>query len=110
MTSWTLHHVSEFSKFPKPKSSLDILIVGDYLVCAFSNSYPHFMSCFACINSDIVKIVSTAVRSGTAGEFSVAGTAGIVTVVSWYGPSKMFSSRESPFDLVSMYLKKRDCY
>ncbi|GKB09792.1 RNA-directed DNA polymerase, eukaryota, reverse transcriptase zinc-binding domain protein [Tanacetum coccineum] len=31
----------------------------------------------------IVKIVSTAVRFGTAGEFSVACTAGIVTVVSW---------------------------
>nr|GFA80785.1 hypothetical protein [Tanacetum cinerariifolium] len=38
---------------------------------------------------DVVKIVSTAVCSGTAREFFVAVTAGIVTVVGWYGPSKM---------------------
>nr|GEW03517.1 retrovirus-related Pol polyprotein from transposon TNT 1-94 [Tanacetum cinerariifolium] len=57
---------------------------------------------------DIVKIVSTSVRSGTAEEFSVAGTAGIVIVVGWYGPSKMHFLKASPFGLVSMYLKKRD--
>ncbi|GJS46990.1 putative reverse transcriptase domain-containing protein [Tanacetum coccineum] len=66
------------------------------------------MSCLACINRDIVKIVSAAVRSGTAGEFYVAGTARIVTVVGWYGPSKMHFLRASPFGLVSMYLKKPD--
>ncbi|GJT38365.1 hypothetical protein Tco_0938230 [Tanacetum coccineum] len=47
----------------------------------------------------IVKIVSTAVHFGTAGEFSVACTAGIVTVVGWYGPSKMHFLKASPFDL-----------
>ncbi|GKC21549.1 hypothetical protein Tco_1023699, partial [Tanacetum coccineum] len=57
---------------------------------------------------DIVKIISTAVRSGTAREFSVAGTTGIVTVVGWYGPFKMHFLKESPFGLVSMYLKKHD--
>ncbi|GJX80962.1 hypothetical protein Tco_0329111 [Tanacetum coccineum] len=57
---------------------------------------------------DIVKIVSTVVRFGTSREFSVAGTTGIVTVVGWYGPSKMHFRKASPFGLVSMYLKKRD--
>ncbi|GKA50691.1 hypothetical protein Tco_0743764 [Tanacetum coccineum] len=60
------------------------------------------------MRGDIVKIVSTVVRSGTSGEFSVAGTARIVTVVGWYGPSKMHFLKASPFGLVSMYLKKRD--
>nr|GEU75811.1 copia protein [Tanacetum cinerariifolium] len=55
---------------------------------------------------DIVKIVSTAIRSETAREFSVAGTAGIVMVVGWYGPSKMHFFKALPFGLVSMYLKK----
>nr|GEZ89277.1 hypothetical protein [Tanacetum cinerariifolium] len=59
---------------------------------------------------DIVKIVSTVVRSRHAGESVVAGTAGIVTVVGWYGPSKMHFLKASPFDLMSMYLKKRDCH
>ncbi|GJY70630.1 retrotransposon protein, putative, ty1-copia subclass [Tanacetum coccineum] len=36
------------------------------------------------------------------------GTTGIVTVVGWYGPSKMHFLKASPFGLVSMYLKKRD--
>ncbi|GKF50241.1 hypothetical protein Tco_0146708, partial [Tanacetum coccineum] len=52
---------------------------------------------------DIVKIVSIVVRSGTAREFSVAGTTGIVTVVGWYRPSKMHFLKASPFGLVSMY-------
>ncbi|GKA82767.1 hypothetical protein Tco_0789515 [Tanacetum coccineum] len=68
------------------------------------------MSCLASINRDIVKIVSTVVRSKTAGESAVAGTAGIVTVVGWYGPSKMHFLKASLFGLVSMYLKKRDCH
>ncbi|GJW96212.1 hypothetical protein Tco_0178020 [Tanacetum coccineum] len=38
---------------------------------------------------DIVETVSTVVRSGTSVEFFVVGTAGIVIVVGWYGPSKM---------------------
>ncbi|GJU01680.1 hypothetical protein Tco_1112018 [Tanacetum coccineum] len=42
------------------------------------NSYPHAMSCLASINKDIFKSVSTAVRSGTAEESSVADTTGIV--------------------------------
>ncbi|GJX50032.1 putative reverse transcriptase domain-containing protein [Tanacetum coccineum] len=72
------------------------------------NSYPHVMSCLASIDSDIFKSVLTIVHSGTAGESSVAGTVGIVTVVSWYGSSKMHFLKASPFGLVSMYLKKRD--
>ncbi|GKD72304.1 hypothetical protein Tco_1330586 [Tanacetum coccineum] len=56
----------------------------------------------------IVKIVSTVVHSGTAREFYVVGTVGIMTVVGWYGPSKMHFLKASPFGLVSMYLKKRD--
>ncbi|GKF00962.1 hypothetical protein Tco_0027885, partial [Tanacetum coccineum] len=59
-----------------------------------------FLSC------DIVKIVSTVVHSGSSGEFSIAGTAGTVTVVGWYGPSKIHFLKASPFGLVSMYLKK----
>ncbi|GJS52014.1 hypothetical protein Tco_0625376 [Tanacetum coccineum] len=51
---------------------------------------------------------STVVRSGTSGEFFVARTAGIVTVVGWYRPSKKHFLKASPFGLVSMYLKKRD--
>nr|GEU63160.1 hypothetical protein [Tanacetum cinerariifolium] len=57
------------------------------------------MSYLASINRDIVMIVSTDVHSGTAGEFSVACTAGIVTVVGWYGPSKMHFLKASPFGL-----------
>nr|GEU91997.1 hypothetical protein [Tanacetum cinerariifolium] len=57
---------------------------------------------------DIVKIVSTAVHSGTAGEFSDAGTTKIVTVVGWYRPSKKHFFKASPFGLVSMYFKKCD--
>ncbi|GKD36328.1 hypothetical protein Tco_1251837, partial [Tanacetum coccineum] len=57
---------------------------------------------------DTVKIVSTVVHSGTSREFSVAGTAGIMIVVGWYGPSKMHFLKASPFGLVSMYLKKRN--
>ncbi|GKC88870.1 reverse transcriptase domain-containing protein, partial [Tanacetum coccineum] len=60
------------------------------------------------MSCDIVETVSTVVRSGTSGEFSVAGTTGIVTVVGWYGLSKMHFLKASPFGLVSMYLKKRD--
>ncbi|GJW85303.1 hypothetical protein Tco_0158448 [Tanacetum coccineum] len=56
------------------------------------------------------KIVFIVVRSGTARVSSVAGTTEIVTVVSWYGPSKMHFLKASPFGLVSMYLKKRDCH
>ncbi|GKA88974.1 hypothetical protein Tco_0810786, partial [Tanacetum coccineum] len=59
---------------------------------------------------DIVKIFSTVVCFGTTGEFSVAAIAGIMTVVGWYGPSKMHFLKASPFGLVSMYLKKRDCH
>ncbi|GJT40879.1 hypothetical protein Tco_0940744 [Tanacetum coccineum] len=54
---------------------------------------------------DIVETVSTAVRFGNSGEFFVAGTAGIVTIVGWYGPSKMHFLKASPFGHVSMYLK-----
>ncbi|GJT06422.1 hypothetical protein Tco_0840884 [Tanacetum coccineum] len=45
---------------------------------------------------DIVKILSTAIHSGTAGEVSVAGTAEIMTVVGWYGPSKMHFLKATP--------------
>ncbi|GJW32333.1 hypothetical protein Tco_0052365 [Tanacetum coccineum] len=55
---------------------------------------------------DIVKSVSTAVHSRTFGVSSVAGSAGIVTVVSLYGPSRMHFLKASPFGLVSMYLRK----
>ncbi|GJV47903.1 hypothetical protein Tco_1438115 [Tanacetum coccineum] len=55
-----------------------------------------------------IQEVSTAIRSRTVGESSVVGTSGIVTVVSWYGPSKMHFLKASPFGLVSMYHKKRD--
>ncbi|GKF02157.1 hypothetical protein Tco_0029080 [Tanacetum coccineum] len=57
----------------------------------------------ACFNGgDIFKIVSTVVHSRTFGESSVAGTAGIVTVVSLYGPSTMHFLKALPFGLVSM--------
>ncbi|GKA89165.1 hypothetical protein Tco_0810977 [Tanacetum coccineum] len=59
---------------------------------------------------DIVKSVSTAVHSRIAGVSSVAGIARIVTVVSLYRPSRMHFLKASPFGLVSMYLKKRDCH
>ncbi|GKE61003.1 hypothetical protein Tco_1511370, partial [Tanacetum coccineum] len=59
---------------------------------------------------DIFNSVSTAVCSRAAGESSVTGPAGIVTVVSWYGPSKMHFLKASPFVLVSMCLKKLDCH
>nr|GEV65825.1 RNA-directed DNA polymerase, eukaryota, reverse transcriptase zinc-binding domain protein [Tanacetum cinerariifolium] len=55
------------------------------------------MSCLASINRDIVKSVSTAVHSGTAGVSSVAVTAAIVTVVSLYGPSRIHFLKASPF-------------
>ncbi|GKF72444.1 hypothetical protein Tco_0208558, partial [Tanacetum coccineum] len=45
------------------------------------------------------------VRSGTAREFSIAGTAGIVAIVGWHGPFKMHFLKASPFGLVSMDLK-----
>ncbi|GKD07331.1 hypothetical protein Tco_1187016, partial [Tanacetum coccineum] len=59
---------------------------------------------------DIVKIISTVVHFGTTGESVVVGTAGIVTVVGWYGPSKMHFLKASPFGLVAIYLKKHDCH
>nr|GFB63090.1 hypothetical protein [Tanacetum cinerariifolium] len=59
---------------------------------------------------DIVKSVSTTVRSRTIGVSSIAGTAGIVTVVSLYGPSRMHFLKASPFVLVSMYLRKHDSH
>ncbi|GKC13241.1 hypothetical protein Tco_1010023, partial [Tanacetum coccineum] len=55
---------------------------------------------------DIVKIVLTAVHSGTDGESAIACTVGIMTVVGWYGPSKMHFLKASPFGLVAIYLKK----
>ncbi|GJR85477.1 putative reverse transcriptase domain-containing protein [Tanacetum coccineum] len=46
--------------------------------------------------------------AGTAGESSVAGTAGVVTIVRVYGPLRMHFRKASPFGLVSMYRKNRD--
>ncbi|GJW49232.1 hypothetical protein Tco_0090583 [Tanacetum coccineum] len=60
------------------------------------------------MSCDTVETVSTAIRSETSGEFYVVGTVGIVTIVGWYGPSKMHFLKASPFSLVSMYLNKRD--
>nr|GFA34499.1 hypothetical protein [Tanacetum cinerariifolium] len=59
---------------------------------------------------DIVKSVSIAVCSGTAGVSSIAGAAGSMIVMSLYGPSRMHFLKTSSFGLVSMYLRKRDCY
>nr|GEV35692.1 hypothetical protein [Tanacetum cinerariifolium] len=53
---------------------------------------------------DIFKSVSTGEES------SMAGTVRIMTVVSLYGPFKMHFLKASPFGLVSMYPKKRDCH
>ncbi|GJV21740.1 hypothetical protein Tco_1370760 [Tanacetum coccineum] len=44
----------------------------------------------------------------TTGESSVAGTAGVVTIVGVYGPLRMHFRKASPFGLVSMYHKNRD--
>ncbi|GJX94976.1 hypothetical protein Tco_0349562 [Tanacetum coccineum] len=44
----------------------------------------------------------------TAGESSVAGTTGVVTIVGVYGPLRMHFRKASPFGLVSMYRKNRD--
>ncbi|GJT35973.1 hypothetical protein Tco_0926392 [Tanacetum coccineum] len=52
--------------------------------------------------------VSTVVCSRTAGESSVAGTAGVVTIVGVYGHLRMHFRKASPFGLVSMYRKNRD--
>ncbi|GJR99608.1 hypothetical protein Tco_0316117 [Tanacetum coccineum] len=72
--------------------------------------HENYMSCLASINRGIFKSVLTAVHFGTDGESFVAGTAGSVTVVSLYGPSKMHFLEASPFGFVSVYLKKRDCH
>ncbi|GJX46823.1 hypothetical protein Tco_0272013, partial [Tanacetum coccineum] len=57
---------------------------------------------------DIFKIVSTVVYSGTFGESSMAGTAGIMTVEGVYGPLRMHFLRALPFgrslDLAAMTL------
>ncbi|GKG43920.1 hypothetical protein Tco_0483013, partial [Tanacetum coccineum] len=57
---------------------------------------------------DIFKSGSAVVHSGTAGQSYVACTTRTLTVISWYGPSKMHFLKASPFSLVSMHLKKRD--
>ncbi|GJU42021.1 hypothetical protein Tco_0585280 [Tanacetum coccineum] len=44
--------------------------------------------------------------SGITGESSVAGIAGVVTIVGVYGPLRMHFRKASPFGLVSMYRKK----
>ncbi|GJS65198.1 hypothetical protein Tco_0679762, partial [Tanacetum coccineum] len=52
--------------------------------------------------------ISIIVCLGTARESSVAGTAGVVTIVGVYGPLRMHFRKASPFGLVSMYRKNRD--
>ncbi|GJV54337.1 hypothetical protein Tco_1450078, partial [Tanacetum coccineum] len=59
-------------------------------------------------NGVIFIAVSTVVCSRTAGESSVAGTAGVVTIVGVYGHLRMHFRKASPFGLVSMYHKNRD--
>ncbi|GKG12015.1 hypothetical protein Tco_0346252, partial [Tanacetum coccineum] len=43
----------------------------------------------------------------TAGESSVAGIAGVVTIIGVLGPLRMHFRKASPFGLVSMYRKNR---
>ncbi|GKG40555.1 hypothetical protein Tco_0467332, partial [Tanacetum coccineum] len=44
----------------------------------------------------------------TAGESSVAGTTGVVTIVGVYRPLRIHFHKASPFGLVLLYRKNRD--